>query len=51
MLMLFFAYRNCKYVVKRARGDPRLQWAFDLGRMLEASFVAYCVGGAFLGLL
>jgi len=48
--MLFFSYRNCIYVCKQTRGDPNLKWAFDLGRMLQASFVAYCVGGAFLGL-
>jgi probable O-glycosylation ligase (exosortase A-associated) len=48
--MLFFSYRNCVWVRQQSRGDPELKWAFDLGRMLQASFVAYAVGGAFLGL-
>jgi len=50
LLMLVFSYRNCAQVVQKTRGDPNMTWAFDLGRMLEASFVSYCVGGAFLGL-
>ena len=48
--MLFFSYRNCVWVGRQARGDPDLKWAYDLSRMLQASFVAYGVGGAFLGL-
>lgn len=50
LLLLYFSYLNCSYAVSRARGDPELVWVFDLGRMLQASFVAYAVGGAFLGL-
>lgn len=48
--LLFFSYRNCVWVGRQTRGDPALKWAYDLGRMLRASFVAYAAGGAFLGL-
>ena len=48
--MLFFSFRNCSWVMNTTRGDPDKKWAFDLARMLKASFVAYMVGGAFLGL-
>lgn len=48
--ILFFSYRNCVYARRRARENLELKWAFDLARMLQASFVAYLVGGAFLGL-
>lgn len=48
--ILFFSYRNCVYARRRARDNLELKWAFDLARMLQASFVAYLVGGAFLGL-
>ncbi|MDY0093813.1 MAG: putative O-glycosylation ligase, exosortase A system-associated [Candidatus Vecturithrix sp.] len=48
--ILFFSYRNCVYARRRARDKLELKWAFDLARMLQASFVAYLVGGAFLGL-
>ena len=50
MAMLFFSYRNCVYVQKQVKDVLELKWAFDLARMLQASFVAYLVGGAFLGL-
>lgn len=50
MAILFFAYRNCVTVKKKTRGILDLKWAFDLSRMLQASFFAYAVGGAFLGL-
>ena len=45
-----FSFRNCIWVRKMTRGDPDRKWAFDLSRMLQASFVAYAVGGSFLGL-
>ncbi len=48
--ILFFSFRNCAVVKKKTRDVLDLKWAFDLSRMLQASFVAYAVGGAFLGL-
>ena len=50
ILLFVFSFSNCSYVIRQTRGDPDLQWANDLGRMTQASFVAYSVGGAFLGL-
>ena len=50
MAILFFSFRNCLVVKKKTRDVLDLKWAFDLSRMLQASFVAYAVGGAFLGL-
>jgi len=37
-------------VIRRARGDPELEWAADLAAMVQVSIVGYMVGGAFLGL-
>lgn len=37
-------------IMRRARGDPELQWAGDLASMVQASLVGYAVGGLFLGL-
>jgi probable O-glycosylation ligase (exosortase A-associated) len=48
--ILFFSFRNCAAVKKKTRDVLTLKWAFDLSRMLQASFVAYAVGGSFLGL-
>lgn len=48
--ILYFSFRNCAVVKKKTRDVLNLKWAFDLSRMLQASFVAYAVGGAFLGL-
>jgi probable O-glycosylation ligase (exosortase A-associated) len=37
-------------LVRLTRGRPELQWANDLGRMVQVSIVAYHVGGTFLSL-
>jgi putative inorganic carbon (HCO3(-)) transporter len=37
-------------ITRLARGRPDLQWASDLARMTQVSFVAYVVGGTFLSL-
>lgn len=50
LTIFFLAFRRCSQMIKKTRRDPSLKWAFDLSRMLQASFVAYAVGGAFLGL-
>lgn len=36
--------------MRMARGVPELDWARELGAMLQASLVAYVVGGSFLSL-
>jgi putative inorganic carbon (hco3(-)) transporter len=35
------------WLVRRSRGNPDLEWANTLGRMLQASLVGYCAGGSF----
>jgi probable O-glycosylation ligase (exosortase A-associated) len=45
-----FAFLETQRVRNAARGDPEKLWAFDLVTALQASGIAYAVGGAFLGL-
>ena len=35
------------WLVRQSRGNPDLEWANSLGRMLQASLVGYCAGGSF----
>jgi probable O-glycosylation ligase (exosortase A-associated) len=48
--LLFSALLTGQGVIRRARGDPELDWAADLAAMVQVSIVGYMVGGAFLGL-
>lgn len=50
VLMLFLSWRNTVWVRKRTKGLPEWRWAYDLASMLQASGIAYSVGGAFLPL-
>jgi probable O-glycosylation ligase (exosortase A-associated) len=45
-----FAWRTCSWLRQRARGNPSVGWAGDLGGMIQASLAGYLVGGAFLNL-
>ena len=38
------------FIIFYTKSIDELQWAYHLARMTQASFVAYGVGGAFLGL-
>ncbi len=38
---------DARWVMRRTRGRPELQWANNLGRMLQASLVGYATGGSF----
>lgn len=38
------------WIERRSRGNPNLAWTAEYVMMLRASFAAYVVGGAFLGL-
>ena len=54
-LFLFLAIGASTWItasslVRLGRGDPSLQWAADLGRMVHVSMVGYAVTGAFLSL-
>lgn len=44
------AFRESQRIRKATRDDPEKAWAFDLATALQASAIAYAVGGAFLGL-
>lgn len=47
-LMQVVGILNARKLRRYARGDPELDWVDDLGRMTEASIVAFLVGGSFL---
>jgi probable O-glycosylation ligase (exosortase A-associated) len=48
---LFLAtFRNAGWLRRQARDRPDLQWAGDLGSMIQVCIAGYAVGGAFLGL-
>jgi putative inorganic carbon (hco3(-)) transporter len=38
---------DASWLVRHSRGNPDLEWANTLGRMLQASLVGYCAGGSF----
>ena len=38
---------DASWLVRRSRGNPDLEWANTLGRMLQASLIGYCAGGSF----
>ena len=46
----FLAFMETQRIRKATRDDPEKAWAFDLATALQASAIAYGVGGAFLGL-
>ncbi len=46
----FFAFMETQRIRRSTRDDPEKKWAFDLATALQASAIAYGVGGSFLGL-
>jgi putative inorganic carbon (hco3(-)) transporter len=42
------SWRNCAWLIRQSRGRPDHAWANLLGRMGQASLVAYWAGGAFV---
>ena len=46
----FLAFLETQRIRKATRESPDKAWAFDLATALQASAIAYAVGGAFLGL-
>ena len=38
---------DASWLVRHSRGNPDLEWANTLGRMLQASLIGYCAGGSF----
>jgi probable O-glycosylation ligase (exosortase A-associated) len=41
---------NAAWIVRRSEGVPKLKWANDLGRALQASIVGLAAGGSFASL-
>lgn len=50
LLIGWQALRMAGWIIRHAQDHEDLKWALDLGRMSQASLVAYATGGAFLGL-
>ena len=48
--MLGFCYVTGSRIKRLGRGNVELKWAYDLASALQASLVAYSIGGAFLGM-
>lgn len=38
---------DASWLVRRSRRQPDFMWANNLGRMLQAALIGYCVGGSF----
>jgi probable O-glycosylation ligase (exosortase A-associated) len=38
---------DARWLVRHSKGNPDLEWANMLGRMLQASLIGFCAGGSF----
>jgi probable O-glycosylation ligase (exosortase A-associated) len=50
LAILYFTWRNMRWIARHARGDPRLGWAYDLAQNGQLSFLAFLVGGSAVSL-
>jgi len=50
LILWWLTYRLCNSIKKKTSNIEELKWAGNLAAMSQVSIVAYCVGGAFLGL-
>jgi putative inorganic carbon (HCO3(-)) transporter len=48
LMIAAYSWRNCAWLIRQSRDRPDYAWANILGRMGQASLVAYCTGGAFV---
>jgi probable O-glycosylation ligase (exosortase A-associated) len=48
LMIAAYSWRNCAWLVRHSRDRPDYAWANNLGRMGQASLVAYLAGGAFV---
>jgi probable O-glycosylation ligase (exosortase A-associated) len=48
--LVFSTWLTLRGNMRRSRGDPALQWAYNYSQMLEAALVAYIICGLFLGM-
>jgi len=51
LLLLGLTWRSAAWIARHSLGRPELEWARQLATMIQASFVGFAVGGAFLSLL
>ncbi|GJI93500.1 O-antigen polymerase [Duganella caerulea] len=51
LLLLGLTWRSAAWIARHSLGRPELEWAQQLATMIQASFVGFAVGGAFLSLL
>jgi len=50
VLLGILTVTTASWVIRKTRDHPELQWAHDLGSMIQVSFAGFAVGGSFLGL-
>lgn len=50
VLIGWLTWRKCARLQALARANPEIQWAGQLGSMIQVSMVGFAVGGAFLSL-
>ncbi|MET0025183.1 MAG: putative O-glycosylation ligase, exosortase A system-associated [Sedimenticola sp.] len=50
LIFLLTIWRTCSHNIRKSKSNSSLSWCGDLSKMLQVSLVAYCSGGAFLGL-
>jgi cytochrome b561 len=50
LLILIRVWLLLSKIIRLTQNDPDSEWANNLARMLQLSFVAYCTAGAFLSL-
>lgn len=51
LLLGFFTWRCAAWITHEAADQPELAWAARLATMIQASFIGFAVGGAFLSLV
>ncbi len=51
LMLGIFTWRCAAWIVRHADGQPELAWAAHLATMIQASFIGFAVGGAFLSLV
>ena len=50
ILIIIFAMRDCRIVVRQTKNQPEWAWAHELARMLEVSFVTFYIGASALSM-
>jgi len=50
LTLLFLTWRSAAWVIKQTKDNKELLWCSQLMKMIQVSLLAYCSGGAFLGL-